>query len=941
MEYPVYLVDGDNYFDRRNFPLNTVVPKPYDGWSPRMGSSNIYQNLMQDQPGYRKPPPPPPPTDEDKPPELPPRNYRGKEASQSDSKLLPPRQQQYQQPQEESHEKYVEQLRKFSSRRYSEQQSAASMVYLSSKTQTHISQSYPKPEIKSLEATSPVTTHSPPSSISSEIPNMSSSFMSPQQTSFAASFTQPTAQVKNISPKSSHHPSPSSSSYDVSNEKLSESRYPQHSPIPRQQSPPPSSLHLIGSPEPPPPPTPMKEGLEFNQDLPPPPPEILADTDHAQDGFSDDSYLAHKTKGDTRQIGTYKRSSTTGDVNKLPTETNNNKVQDVQKPPRKRLQQAWQPPPTQPENSGNDSVTENSPVPRFSAREMQVNPNVFKSVARPLDRNNLPQRPLGSSISASALLTPRPFTSTNDNSKKDHHSNSDERPSVRAQISSYEQKATPTRSQEKFTSPKLIPRAPNNINNSGAGEQRDLQNGFDSRRHGNESSQQNETQNNFIESVQEGSSRISFENDPSKYSSPRRTSFPLEKHRGNYHEHHGMEHSQERNNVSHSDLNGDVQSPLRSQNHHQNDFYISNNPGEKNHHHARSNEQNSGNNSQSHKSFTSNHERHPQKRSADSDQVSPYSAKEQDNSTQSCHLRQPSQEELECDEKVSELVKKDGSLKQVLQVDNKARMDFMNGLFPLNESVRSPHHSPQSSLVKDEKQTESNRKEEPKSTLDPSALPADYFKSSPKAKIEMDMRIKSEEFNEEISKEIKDPDTLIKTKEELVRSIQKKVEKLKEEKSELQKELDEVDQVGDRVVEVVQQKCRTQQEKDKFNSYVTDMEKIIKLLLKLSGLLARAENALQSLPNNSSPTVKKLAIDKRDRLQSQHDEAKTLKEDIDKRSAQVSSFLQECLTENEYEDYKYFVQMKSKLTIEMQEFEDKITLGQEQILGLKRNIPGN
>lgn len=47
---------------------------------------------------------------------------------------------------------------------------------------------------------------------------------------------------------------------------------------------------------------------------------------------------------------------------------------------------------------------------------------------------------------------------------------------------------------------------------------------------------------------------------------------------------------------------------------------------------------------------------------------------------------------------------------------------------------------------------------------DPSSLPAGYFKSSPKAKIEMDMREKSEEFNQEVSKEIKDPDTLIKTK---------------------------------------------------------------------------------------------------------------------------------------------------------------------------------
>lgn len=261
-----------------------------------MGSSNIYQNLMQEHTGYRKPPPPPPPTDEDKPPELPPRNYRGKETSQSDSQLLPPKQQQhhYQQPQEESHENYVEQLRKFS-RRYSEQQTAVPMAYLSSKTQTHITQSYPKPEVKSLEATSPMTTNSPPSSISPGSPKMSMSlpFLSQQQPSYAASFTQPTSQTKNISPNSSHQHSPSSSSFEVNNEKQNESRHQQPSPCqsppPRhpqpspRQSPPPSLHHQISSPEPPPPPTPMKEGAEFDQELPPPPPEIMEDIEHIKE----------------------------------------------------------------------------------------------------------------------------------------------------------------------------------------------------------------------------------------------------------------------------------------------------------------------------------------------------------------------------------------------------------------------------------------------------------------------------------------------------------------------------------------------------------------------------------------------------------------------------------------------------------------------------------
>ena len=82
-----------------------------------------------------------------------------------------------------------------------------------------------------------------------------------------------------------------------------------------------------------------------------------------------------------------------------------------------------------------------------------------------------------------------------------------------------------------------------------------------------------------------------------------------------------------------------------------------------------------------------------------------------------------------------------------------------------------------------------------------------------------------------------------------------------------------------------------------------------------------------------------MTLDKRERLQVKHAEAKQLKEDIDKRSETVSAFLRQSLTAEELQDYAYFIKMKSKLTIELQELEDKITLGQEQIQELKKSIP--
>lgn len=64
-----------------------------------------------------------------------------------------------------------------------------------------------------------------------------------------------------------------------------------------------------------------------------------------------------------------------------------------------------------------------------------------------------------------------------------------------------------------------------------------------------------------------------------------------------------------------------------------------------------------------------------------------------------------------------------------------------------------------------------------------------------------------------------------------------------------------------------------------------------------------------------------------------------MKEDIDKRSEQLAGMLRERLNDKEFSDYTHFVKMKSKLTIDMQELDDKITLGEEQILELRKSIP--
>jgi len=77
---------------------------------------------------------------------------------------------------------------------------------------------------------------------------------------------------------------------------------------------------------------------------------------------------------------------------------------------------------------------------------------------------------------------------------------------------------------------------------------------------------------------------------------------------------------------------------------------------------------------------------------------------------------------------------------------------------------------------------------------------------------------------------------------------------------------------------------------------------------------------------------------KRDKLREQLDEAKVLKESIDRRSAQVSAFLQKYLSAEEFADYNHFVKMKAKLIIDSKEIDDKIKLGDEQMMALQDTL---
>lgn len=80
-------------------------------------------------------------------------------------------------------------------------------------------------------------------------------------------------------------------------------------------------------------------------------------------------------------------------------------------------------------------------------------------------------------------------------------------------------------------------------------------------------------------------------------------------------------------------------------------------------------------------------------------------------------------------------------------------------------------------------------------------------------------------------------------------------------------------------------------------------------------------------------------MEKRKLLIRQHEDAKELKDNLDRRERVVYDILASYLQEENLADYEHFVKMKSALIIEQRKLEDKIKLGEEQLKCLMDSLP--
>lgn len=185
--------------------------------------------------------------------------------------------------------------------------------------------------------------------------------------------------------------------------------------------------------------------------------------------------------------------------------------------------------------------------------------------------------------------------------------------------------------------------------------------------------------------------------------------------------------------------------------------------------------------------------------------------------------------------------------------------------------------------------------------------------------------------------ENRDEDDELTYKKQLMESLRKKLGVLREAQRGLQEDIRANAQLGEEVESMVEAVCKPN-EVDKFRMFIGDLDKVVSLMLSLSGRLLRVETTLDTLDAEADHDERLPLLEKKRQLMRQLSEAQDLKEHVDRREQAVSRVLGRCLTPEQHRDYSHFVKMKAALLVEQRQLEDKIRLGEEQLRGLRESL---
>ncbi|KAG7256764.1 hypothetical protein CRUP_014338 [Coryphaenoides rupestris] len=172
----------------------------------------------------------------------------------------------------------------------------------------------------------------------------------------------------------------------------------------------------------------------------------------------------------------------------------------------------------------------------------------------------------------------------------------------------------------------------------------------------------------------------------------------------------------------------------------------------------------------------------------------------------------------------------------------------------------------------------------------------------------------------------------------LVSYAEERLRGLEDARGALQTEVQENAGRGEAVLALVRQHCLPL-EVERYGLFIGDLERVVSLLLCLSARLARVQNALSTVDQHTDEEEKE-SLDSRHRLLcKQREDAKDLKDNLDRRESVVSGFLGRHLSAGQLADYRRYVQTAASLLIRQKDLEERRQLAEEQAEALRCSLP--
>ncbi|XP_066469018.1 protein Shroom1 [Tiliqua scincoides] len=284
-----------------------------------------------------------------------------------------------------------------------------------------------------------------------------------------------------------------------------------------------------------------------------------------------------------------------------------------------------------------------------------------------------------------------------------------------------------------------------------------------------------------------------------------------------------------------------------------------------------------------------------------------------------------SPEDQRCEDLAAEIVAKDKSLVDILMPHpiRKTALDLMEGLFPASISMLNKSCRKKGRISKNDQRSRDG-------ATDPSQ----------ETNIYLGQRAEDAMFhiNRVLRKNLDDPDSITSKKKELISSINLKLQTLWDERELIQSEVTEHAVHGKELESMVQELCKPN-EYERYMMFIGDLEKVVNLLLCLSSRLARVQNAMEKTDENTDAEEKQSLNERHRLLSRQQEDAKDLKENLDRRERVVSGILSKYITESQLQDFRHFVQAKISLLIEQKYLEEQIKFLEEQLERLENSIP--